>query len=417
MAVARQGGITIRWVKHQAEPGRIAVEIEGIDPDVLRTLAGTSRDHAQWTQIFAVYVSPAHELGRAALPRSPLFGIKAARQRRPANDRFMGPTRARESLESPPTTGGDDPPPMLGRYEILTDRIRFEPQFPVQLGLSYRVELRIAKLRTRPSSEADPIVAWFRMPAPVKVSTTVVQHVFPSAKKLPENLLKFYIQFSGPMSRGGIYERIRLLGAAGKPVELPFLEIDEELWNPELTRLTLFIDPGRIKRGVQPLEEIGPAIEAGRRYTLVIDRNWPDGDGTPLKATYKKVFTVGPPDREPPDPKTWIVKPPRANTDDSLVIRFPEPMDQALVQRVIWVADPEQRKFAGRVVLSDQERQWSFTPETNWKSGRYQIVASGVTEDLAGNSIGRPFEVDLFDTVQEKPSHETVVLPLEVRGR
>ena len=66
------------------------------------------------------------------------------------------------------------------------------------------------------------------------------------------------------MSRGHIYDHIRLLDAQGAPVELPFLEIDEELWNAEMTRLTLFIDPGRIKRGVKPLEEIGPSLVAGQ---------------------------------------------------------------------------------------------------------------------------------------------------------
>ena len=66
------------------------------------------------------------------------------------------------------------------------------------------------------------------------------------------------------MQRGHVYDHIHLLGEAGKPVELPFLELDEELWDPEMTRLTIFIDPGRIKRGVRPLEEIGPALEAGK---------------------------------------------------------------------------------------------------------------------------------------------------------
>ena len=88
---------------------------------------------------------------------------------------------------------------------------------------------------------------------------------------------------------------------------MPFLEIDEELWNPELTRLTLFIDPGRLKRGVKPLEEVGPAMEAGKRYTLVIDQNWQDGDGVRLKAGFRKSFAVGPPDRDPPNPAAWVV--------------------------------------------------------------------------------------------------------------
>jgi hypothetical protein len=50
-----------------------------------------------------------------------------------------------------------------------------------------------------------------------------------------------------------------------------------------MMRLTLFIDPGRIKRGVLPLEEVGPALEEGKRYTLMIDRDLKDGTGNPLK--------------------------------------------------------------------------------------------------------------------------------------
>ena len=46
-----------------------------------------------------------------------------------------------------------------------------------------------------------------------------------------------------------------------------------------MTRLTLLLDPGRIKRGVRPLEEIGGALQVGRTYTLVIDDAWPDAKG------------------------------------------------------------------------------------------------------------------------------------------
>src|SRR5437762_8966838 len=99
------------------------------------------------------------------------------------------------------------------------------------------------------------------------------------------------------MRRGHIYEHIRLLDHAGKDVELPFLEINEELWNPDMTRLTLFIDPGRIKRGVKPLEEVGPALENGKRFTLSIDSAWQDAQGQPLKAGFQKTFRVGPTDR------------------------------------------------------------------------------------------------------------------------
>ena len=56
-------------------------------------------------------------------------------------------------------------------------------------------------------------------------------HVYPSRAMLPENLLRLYIHFSAPMSRGEAYRRIRLLDATGKPVDDPFLELDEELWS------------------------------------------------------------------------------------------------------------------------------------------------------------------------------------------
>ena len=115
-----------------------------------------------------------------------------------------------------------------------------------------------------------------------------MSRVYPSADTLPENLLKFYVHFTGPMSRGNIYDHIRLRDESGREVELPFLEIDEELWDATTTRLTLIIDPGRIKRGVRPLEEIGPALEAGKSYTLAIGREWRDGAGNPLKEISRK---------------------------------------------------------------------------------------------------------------------------------
>ena len=103
--------------------------------------------------------------------------------------------------------------------------------------------------------------------------------VYPSADVLPENLLKFYVHFSAPMGSGRSYEHIHLLDEANRPVDLPFLELAEELWSADLLRLTLLIDPGRIKREVKPLEDVGPALVAGRRYTLVISSGLRDAQG------------------------------------------------------------------------------------------------------------------------------------------
>ena len=55
-----------------------------------------------------------------------------------------------------------------------------------------------------------------------KTAPTVVTQVYPTADRLPENQLKFYLHFSAPMSRGDVYKHIKLLDDKGKPLDLPF---------------------------------------------------------------------------------------------------------------------------------------------------------------------------------------------------
>ena len=169
-------------------------------------------------------------------------------------------------------------PPIAGRWRLESDRLRFEPQFPWTQGVRYRAEYR-------PPGGAV-VVSFFELPEVKPATPTEVVQVFPSAALLPENQLKFYVQFSAPMSRGGVYEHVHIRDAQGRVIDLPFLELDEELWDPAMTRLTLLIDPGRIKRGVKPLEDIGPVFEAGNSYSLTLDSKCRDAAGHPLRSAY-----------------------------------------------------------------------------------------------------------------------------------
>jgi hypothetical protein len=265
------------------------------------------------------------------------------------------------------------------------------------------------------SKGGEPIITVFKAPSRQSSPSTVVTHVYPSADVLPENLLKFYVHFSAPMSRGHIYDYVHMRDDAGKEVDIPFLEIDEELWNPAMTRLTLFIDPGRIKRGVRPLEELGPALREGTRYTLVIDEAWKDGAGSSLKEAFQKSFKVGPPDRDPPDPAGWKIQAPQSETRAPLVITFSEPMDRALAERVIRVVNGSGEPVGGKAGLEDQERRWNFVPSAPWHRGTYRLVIETTIEDLAGNNIGKPFDVDFFESVQRRVTSPTVGIPFEVR--
>ena len=217
------------------------------------------------------------------------------------------------------------------------------------------------------------------------------------------------------MSRDEAYEHIRLLHADGKADERAFLELPQELWDPEGKRLTLFLDPGRIKRGLKPREDLGPVLEAGGQYTLAIDSEWKDAKGNPLKETYRKTFRVLPPEETQPGPRTWTIEAPEeAGAASPFVLTSRTPLDRALMRRMLWITDAKGVKVSGKVEVTQQEKCWRFTPATPWKSGRYYLVADTRLEDLAGNSIAQPFEVDVFHPIERRARHGHGARP--VRG-
>jgi hypothetical protein len=296
-------------------------------------------------------------------------------------------------------------PPLLGTYAVGNGALTFTPRFPLEPGVRYRAEFK---------ATPAPIVATFDIPKVHTESTTVVEHIYPSRNRLPENQLKFYLHFSAPMSRGEAYQRVHILDQAGKPMSLAFLELDEELWDAENRRLTIFFDPGRIKSGLVPNNELGVPLENGKSYTLVVDRAWSDGDGIPLKEEFRKAFTVGPADREAPNPATWKVTGPKAGSRDPVSVEFPEPLDEALLERLLEVVRGDAR-ISGSVRIDREETRWQFVPRDPWQAGAYTVLVGTELEDLAGNGLDRPFEVDVFEKVTERLSTEKVRLRFTVR--
>lgn len=311
--------------------------------------------------------------------------------------------RVRFEKDSP-----SDLPPLSGTWTRLSKGLKFAPEFPLVPGLEYE-----ATFHSRDGKTVSRVTK--AVPKKPLLPQATVSAVYPSSDVLPENLLKFYLHFSHPMNRGGIYRHITLLDEQEQPIDLPFLEIGEELWDPEQRRLTLLIDPGRIKRGVKPLEDIGPAIESGKRYTLHISRKWQDGRGVPLKTDHRKSFRVGPPDRSPPNPMSWHITRPTPGTRESLKIRFPESLDHALASRVIWIEDGNRNPVVGDVRLAKNETHWFLVPEKPWHPGRYHLRAELILEDLAGNSIGRPFEVDVFNRIDDGIKELPFGRPFDIR--
>jgi hypothetical protein len=69
----------------------------------------------------------------------------------------------------------------------------------------------------------------------------------------------------------------------------------------------------------------------------------------------------------------------------------------------------------GKVTLEDHERRWAMVPATAWTAGAHRFVIQTTIEDLAGNNIGKPFEVDVFEGVQRRFTNSTVTVPFEIR--
>jgi len=356
----------IRLVEKDKAP--VAIEVAGLPADHLAALAKLPAEHALWARTLSVYVGKHAQAGQ---------------------------------------------PAVSGTYTVRKETLRFTPQFPLRAGLDYRTEVFLPA----PSGDTAPsrYERLFELAAPPAGEPARVTAVFPSAATLPENQLRFYLHFATPMGRGEAYDHLLLLKADGRPVHRPFLEIGEELWDTSGTRLTLLVDPGRIKRGLSPREQFGPVLEAGGKYTLVVTKGWRDAADQQLTEDFRKTFTAGPPIETAIDHQAWKIAAPTSGTKEPLAITFPQPLDRALMERTITVADAAGKSVAGDVAVGKEERMWQFTPDRPWTGGKYELVIDATLEDLAGNRINRPFEVDEFREIDKSALPEYVRLPFEIR--
>ena len=284
--------------------------------------------------------------------------------------------------------------PLLGTYSVTDTELRFSSRFPLNRSIDYQVELD-PYLVPGANEKIEVVISKL---SKKRSPTTSVLAIYPSADVLPENLLKFYIHFSASMSRGEAYKRIHLMHA-GSEVESPFLELGEELWDAEQKRFTVFIHPGRIKKGLKPREDSGTPMTEGQEYTLRVDSDWMDAAQQVLGNTKEKKFRVLRPDSRQPDPSQWKIITPIAKTVQPLTVSFDESLDHAMLERVVSVRDASGKTVTGEISIAKNETQWVFKPTEPWASGKHTLVFSTAIEDLVGNNLVRPFETLEQETV------------------
>ena len=281
-------------------------------------------------------------------------------------------------------------PDILGEFEVSDEFVVFTPLVPFRPGLEYEVIYRQQPLDTVNTSRPKGY------PAPFVLA------IFPTRDSLPENLLKLYIRFSWPMQEGVSAEHIKLVKDGRDTLQDVFLNLQPELWNPERTVLTLWFDPGRIKRDLQPNKLMGPPLEANTRYSIVITPGWQDTNGFAIEEAFKKDFITIRRDNASPDPDKWLIFPPGARSREFLQMDMYESLDYQLLYNSLRIVDSKGKEVPGKIFVQSNETTWRVQPAENWRAGNYTIEIESKLEDLAGNNLNRLFDTDLTQQQNKK---------------
>lgn len=237
----------------------------------------------------------------------------------------------------------------------------------------------------------------------------VVEHIYPLSDKVPSNILLFHVLFSGAMQEDETaFTQIKILDDKGNEKRKVWRE--KAGWTREGKHLVLMIHPGRVKRGIDYLKEMGVLFEEGKTYTMVVSASLKDAHGRPMEKEFKKTFTVTAPDRVMPEVHTVQVLHAKKDSRETLTVHFNEAMDFGAMLIGMEVLDKDNKKVKGEISCTD-DKSWSFVPEETWKPGSYILQLNTHAADLASNHLVRHFEEK---DIEEMTRRESVRIPVKV---
>ena len=289
--------------------------------------------------------------------------------------------------------------PVFGRVSVEENGFTFTPMVPFTPGLRYEVYHK------------DRLLISYQVPE--SAAATYLKGIYPSADTLPENLLKIYLEFSEPM--GESYSENHVWVTSGDDtLQQVFLPLQPELWDSSHMRLTLWLDPGRIKRDLGPNTMWGTPLVNGKQYTIHVSEDWKDRKGRPLVRDFRKTIYVGKADRVRPSVSEWLIEAPRSDTHDPLIVDLGKPMDYSLLQESLRVFQGEDQKLVS-TAISNHETSVYLHPREKWKSGIYHLQVASRLEDLAGNNLNRLFDRDIINDDKSPDDHPYHMLTFHIQ--
>ncbi len=288
---------------------------------------------------------------------------------------------------------------VLGKFTKLNnDSIIFTPIVDFENGNEYSLIYK------------DELVGKFAIKDVDNNSKPELIAIYPSKDTLPENLLKMYFVFSKPMQNvSNFLDFVTVKNSNTNKDEEVFLRLENELWNRNQTRITLWLDPGRIKTDLKPNEQLGLPIIEGNHYLLTVSDQFRDANGIKLAEKVVKKFYVSKKDDKMPLIEKWQLSKPEIDTKDVLKIDFVESLDAILAKESIKIIF-NSKEISGQYFLRENESQLEFLPDSFWTKGVYKILVDRKLEDLAGNNLLRKFDVDLDN---DKPNSKELITELE----
>jgi hypothetical protein len=207
------------------------------------------------------------------------------------------------------------------------------------------------------------------------------------------------------MSEGDAAAHVRLVDDRGDTLPHALLPVEYELWDADHRRLTVLLDPARIKRGLVGHVEAGYPLRTGHAIRLVVDQAFRDARGAPLRAGAEHRYEVGEDLRGQVRPSQWALTVPEAGTTDPLVVAFDRPLDHGLLRRCLRVLGPD--GVRGEAATWTDGLEWRLTPAGAWQPGQHVLDVHPILEDVAGNSVTRVFDHDLADEPTQEPTRLT----------
>ncbi len=274
-----------------------------------------------------------------------------------------------------------------GSFDKKIGELVFTPEFPLLSNVEYMAQFKND-------------IKYFSL-QDKNLQSPVVTAIYPSSNKLPENLLRMYIQFSQPMKTINNLEHISLTNDKGEVIKGAIFNNVYELWNDEQTQLTIIFDPARVKTGLLAHESYGRALQPNKTYHLTID-HLQDIYGNKMKNAHTKTFIVESEDKRSPDISLWQIHKPKPKTHDTLKIDFTDAVDMMSLKNRIQVLDVNNQIVHGKIEITNTEKSWHFIPHHKWENGDYQLYINSRLADPSGNNLNGLFDHEFGDLKYDK---------------